>query len=62
MKPIPTALLFCFFMLAPCLGAPEKTDSADRKLLYVATPGIRDYLEYAVTVFWCSTSVRATSL
>jgi len=32
--------------LAHCLGAAEKTDSAERKLLYVATPGIRDYLEY----------------
>src|SRR6266704_279690 len=32
--------------LAHCLGAAEKADSAERKLLYVATPGIRDYLEY----------------
>src|SRR6266446_6461996 len=46
MKPFRTALLCCLCLLAQCLGASEKADSAERKLLYVATPGIRDYLEY----------------
>ncbi len=41
-----TVALCCLATLAHCLGAAEKADSAERKLLYVATPGIRDYLEY----------------
>jgi len=41
-----TVALCCLATLAHCLGAAEKTDSVERKLLYVATPGIRDYLEY----------------
>src|SRR5258708_95408 len=41
-----TVVLCCLVPLAHCLWAAEKTDLAERKLLYVATPGIRDYLEY----------------
>src|SRR6266436_7743453 len=34
----------CHFLSGPCLGAQE--NSAERRLLYVAEPGIRNYLEY----------------
>src|SRR6266516_2148006 len=45
------ALICCAIGLAqfgvePCLNAAEKTAAAERKLLYVATPGIRDELQY----------------
>ena len=43
---IRSAALCCLLTLAQGLGAAEKTESAERKLLYVAAPGIRDYLEY----------------
>src|SRR5258707_4082993 len=39
-------VLLCLLTLANCPGAAEKPGSAERKLLYVATPGIRDYLDY----------------
>src|SRR5712691_9959594 len=45
-RTIRAAALCCLFTLAQGLGAAEKPESAERKLLYVATPGIRDYLEY----------------
>src|SRR6266481_2332933 len=37
-------VLWC--MVLPGLAAVEKSDSAERRLLYVAAPGIRDYLQY----------------
>ena len=40
----------CFFTVLVFLGvagvAAEKESLSERKLLYVATPGVRDYLEY----------------
>src|SRR6266700_925058 len=37
-------VLWCVAL--PGLSAGEKSQPAERKLLYVAAPGIRDYLEY----------------
>ena len=37
---------FSLFGAEPWLNAAEKPAATERKLLYVATPGIRDYLEY----------------
>src|SRR5438874_7428893 len=34
----------CHFLSGPCLGAQK--NSAESRLLYVAEPGIRNYLEY----------------
>ena len=47
---IPPLLLTSLLMIVIAAGDPsvaaEKTGASERKLLYVAAPGIRDYLEY----------------
>src|SRR2546421_12426332 len=37
--------IFCFALMV-AFGAGRSAAAAERSLLYVATPGIRDYLEY----------------
>ena len=52
--------VFCVLLVIPFgskLGLAADSDAvAGRRLLYVATPGIRNYLEYGGTAFWSSTS------
>ena len=43
------------------LAAATNPEQTERKLLYVAEPGIRNYLEYGGMACWSSTSITATA-
>jgi len=49
-----SGVLVCLLVWAPSATAAQKHSASERKLLYVAAPGIRDYLEYgghAILIF-----------